>query len=149
MLSKACKYALKSVIYIATESIRGNRVKIGDIIDQIDSPEAFTGKILGELSKNKIINSHKGPYGGFDISIDKMKSTSVATIIESIDGQEAFTDCILGLKKCDNKTPCPLHKAFASGRNKLRITLENTTTYQLANDVINGKAVLIRSLKID
>jgi len=36
-----------------------------DIAEEIDSPTAFTAKILQQLVKNKVIHSIKGPHGGF------------------------------------------------------------------------------------
>ena len=61
MYSKTCEYGIKAVLYIASQSLKSKRVKIGDIVQNIDSPEAFTGKILGVLSKNDIVSSHSGP----------------------------------------------------------------------------------------
>ena len=49
MFSKTCEYGIKAVLYIASQSLENKRVKIGDIVQNIDSPEAFTSKILGVL----------------------------------------------------------------------------------------------------
>ncbi|MEB2785350.1 Rrf2 family transcriptional regulator [Algoriphagus persicinus] len=55
MFSKACEYGIKAMIYVATKSLQGVRVKMNDIVEKVGSPEAFTAKILGDLAKNGLI----------------------------------------------------------------------------------------------
>ena len=66
MFSKACEYAIKASIYIAISSLEGKRVTPKQISEEIDSPTAFTAKILQALVRNNIVNSVKGAYGGFE-----------------------------------------------------------------------------------
>ena len=51
MFSKACEYGIKAIIYIATQSLEGKRVKIVDVVENSGSPAAFTGKVLGSLRR--------------------------------------------------------------------------------------------------
>ena len=67
MFSKTCEYGLRAVIFIAQESKIDNKLSITAISDAIDSPKPFTAKILQQLTKNKIVQSIKGPHGGFFI----------------------------------------------------------------------------------
>ena len=69
MFSKACEHGIKAIIYIATQSMDGKRVKIGDVVENSGSPEAFTAKVLGSLTKYHIVNSYTGPNGGFFIDV--------------------------------------------------------------------------------
>ena len=62
MFSKACEYAIKASIFIAISSYNNKKVSPKEISEEIDSPKAFTAKILQELAKNEIIKSTKGPY---------------------------------------------------------------------------------------
>lgn len=144
MFSKSCEYGIKSIIYIATQSLQDNRVKIGDIVESVGSPEAFTGKILGALTKHGIVNSHKGPYGGFDISKSKMKETKLSEIVFAIDGDSVYNGCGLGLSECLDTQPCPVHDKFVKVRSQLKIMLETTTVYDLAVGLRSGKSVLVR-----
>ena len=54
MFSKSCEYGIKAIIYIATQSLEDVRVKIGDVAENTGTPEAFTAKILGSLTKHNI-----------------------------------------------------------------------------------------------
>src|SRR5690554_4213858 len=106
MFSKACEYGLKAVLYIATQSLKDKRVKMGGIAKNIDSPEAFTAKTLGILVKNDIVDSLKGPSGGFAIDKNKMKSIKLSQIVFALDGDSIYNGCALGLKNCESTNPC-------------------------------------------
>lgn len=144
MFSKACEYAIKAIIYIATQSLEGKRVKIADIVENSACPEAFTAKVLGTLTKHNIVNSHTGPSGGFEIELSKMKKTKLSDIVYSIDGNTNYSGCVLGLNECNSAHPCPIHDKFIDIRNSTKKALETTTIYDLATGLKSGKTVLIR-----
>ncbi len=144
MFSKACEHGIKAMTYIATQSLEGRRVKIGDIVEKAGSPEAFTGKVLGMLTKHNIVNSFTGPYGGFEIDITQMKNIKVLDIVFAIDGDSLFNGCALGLKECNNAHPCPMHERFFNIRNDLKNMLGTTSIYELAMGLKSGKTLLVR-----
>ncbi len=142
MFSKACEYGIRAVIHIAVQSNEGNRVSLKSTAKEINSPEAFTAKILQQLVKNDIISSIKGPNGGFEIERKKMKEISLSQIVSAIDGDTIFKGCGLGLKDCSEIHPCPVHYKFKKIRNDLRNMLENTTIYQLSHGLKKGLTFL-------
>ena len=144
MFSKSCEYGIKAALFIATQSIVKRRVKIGDIVRSIDSPEAFTGKILGVLSKNKIVDSYTGPNGGFEIKQENLHLVTIADIVKAIDGDSFFDDCVLGLSHCDENHPCPMHNTIALIRTKMRKELQSTTLFELATKIENRDYLLLR-----
>lgn len=144
MFSKACEYGIKAVIYIATQSMQGRKVKIGDIVTHSGSPEAFTGKILSTLSRHNIVSSQTGPYGGFSIDKENMRDIKISDIVYAIDGDAVYTECALGLKECSHTHPCPMHHKFVKVRNELKKVLETTSLYDLATGLKEGKTLLIR-----
>ncbi len=144
MFSKACEYGIKAILYIATQSIDGKRVKISDVANNSGCPEAFTAKILGKLTKSSIVNSYKGPYGGFEIEMRKMKTTKISEIVYAIDGDSLYNGCALGLNECDANDPCPMHEKFYGIRKELKTMLDTTTIYELATKLKSGKSTLIR-----
>lgn len=144
MFSKACEYGIKAMIYIATQSMMDTRIKIGDISENVGSPEAFTAKILGALVKQNIVRSHTGPNGGFYIDKRRMKEINVSEIVSAIDGDSIYNGCGLGLSECSNTQPCPMHHKFVKVRAQLKTMLETTTVYDLAMGLKSGKTILIR-----
>lgn len=109
MFSKACEYGMRAVAYIAQQSEKNIKVGVKEIAQAIDSPEAFTGKILQRLSKNDIITSIKGPYGGFSIDEKKLRSIFIADLVNVFDEEPIATSCMMGLDYCDGQHPCPIH----------------------------------------
>ncbi|MBF0597782.1 RrF2 family transcriptional regulator [Faecalibacter rhinopitheci] len=142
MFSKACEYGIKSSIYIARESISGNRVNLKQIAASVSSPEAYTAKILQQLVKSGIITSVKGKMGGFEMNPDTLKDIKLVDIIKSIDGDGLYHSCILGLNECDAKKPCALHSRVFTIRKNLQRMLEITTMNDLIDDIDNGLAFL-------
>ena len=144
MFSKACEYGIKATLYVAHQSLLGNRVGLKDIAKAIDSPEAFTAKSLQQLAKNGVVNSLKGPTGGFNIAKENLAKTKLCHIVEAIDGNSIYVACGLGLKECNELKPCPVHDQFKAIRDELKAMLETTTVQELAIRLHEGGAFLKR-----
>ncbi|MBS1681760.1 MAG: Rrf2 family transcriptional regulator [Bacteroidetes bacterium] len=143
MFSKSCEYGIRAILYILTQSMENTRVKIGDIAENVGTPLAFTGKILGALTKYNIVNSYTGPNGGFDIDRKRMKEIKVSDIVYAIDGDGVYSGCALGLNECSSAQPCPLHNRFVKVRSELKNLLETTSVYDLALGLKTGKSKLL------
>lgn len=144
MFSKACEYGIRAIIYIAEQSPKGEKVNIKEIAKAIDSPEAFTAKILQQLARCRIVNSSKGPAGGFFIDKSQLEDTMLSDIVSAIDGDSILKGCALGLPECSNEKPCAIHHKFVEVRGDLKYMLENTSLFELAENMQNGKAFLKR-----
>ncbi len=136
MFSKSCTYGLRAVIYIANVSIDGRRVGLSEIAEAIDSPTAFTAKILQQLTKSKIVKSIKGPNGGFCIESENLE-TPLRDIVMVFEGDKYLEGCGLGLSACDDDHPCPLHNEFLEVRKKLSAFLENNTLASVINQNVD------------
>ncbi len=144
MFSKACEYGIRASIYITEQSLRDRKVSLKDVAKAIESPEAYTSKILQQLVRSHIINSDKGPTGGFSIGKQELEKITLSSIVSAIDGDTIYTGCGLGLKKCNEKKPCPVHNQFKVIREKLKEMLETTTIKALAPDLEKGLTFLKR-----
>jgi Rrf2 family protein len=137
IFSKTCEYAIRAVFFIAHRTAGGGRVGIREIAAGIDSPEHFLAKILQDLSRRGIIQSAKGPNGGFYIDDASLQSPLV-NIVQAVDGNGIFTGCALGLKQCSEVSPCPLHHDFKTIRNQIHRLLETTTISEFNEDLNLG-----------
>lgn len=144
MFSKACQYGIKASVYIALQSSKGNRANLKEIAENIDTPEAFTAKILHQLAKSNILNSLKGPTGGFVIEDGKAKTIKLSAIVSAIDGDSIYRGCALGFSVCDATMPCPMHSKFVGIREDLRHMLENTSLHELAHEIVEEHTFLKR-----
>jgi Rrf2 family protein len=111
MLSLTCKAAIKAVIYLGSKSELDEKCSIKQIADGVDENEHTVGKLLQKLVKEKVINSSKGPTGGFYITKDQQKK-SLMTIVKVFDGEVVFKQCGLGLNNCNNNHPCAIHNDY-------------------------------------
>lgn len=142
MLSLTCKTAIKAVIYLASKFESGERTGIREIAEFIDASEHTVGKMLQTLVKEDVINSAKGPHGGFYIT-GKQKNQSVMTIIDAIDGKEVFSQCGLGLSKCSATHPCPMHNDYKEIRDRFKLICQQKKIIELCQTVNEGMAYLM------
>ena len=63
-------------------------------------------------------------------------------VVEIMDGTDLFDRCGLGLKKCSDKAPCPIHTKFKQVKADIWELLSTKSVAQLANDVEKGLAII-------
>lgn len=144
MFSKACQYAIRATTLIAMEGRDGKRMGLQEIADRTGSPKAFTAKILQQLVHAGILDSVKGPHGGFDLAPAKAMRVKLSHIVEAIDGDSVYRGCGMGLTTCNDLKPCPLHDQFQRIRDDLRRMLETTDIHELSFGLKEGLTFLIR-----
>ncbi|MEO5941882.1 MAG: Rrf2 family transcriptional regulator [Ferruginibacter sp.] len=143
MFSKTCEYAIRAMIFIAQKSKNGQKVGIKQITEGIDSPEHFIAKILQDLSRRGLVQSLKGPNGGFYLE-DSAKKSSLFEVVKAIDGDKFFTGCGLGLKNCSETHPCPIHDEFKKVRRQVQDMLEKAKLVDLSEALENEITFLKR-----
>ena len=141
MLSTSCKYALRAAVYITSKE--GLRCGIKEIAAEIEANEHTTAKILQLLGKEKVIASAKGPNGGFYMPSDA-PPVYLIDIVKVIDGDHFFFECGLGLKKCSEEKPCPIHHHYKAAREQLYNEFSTITIQDLSQNLTLGKSFLKR-----
>lgn len=139
MFSKACEYALKIMIFLCARKGEEKLAGLKDITKSIGSPEAYTAKILQQLVKNGLLQSLRGPTGGFRV-VDR--PITLLEIVVAIDGNRIVNDCVLGLVKCSSKRPCPVHHKFIGVRDYLKGVLSTTHLSDTTEDLDEGLSFL-------
>jgi len=132
------------MIFIAQHSRDGKRIGISQIAAGIDSPEHFIAKILQVLSKKGIVQSIKGPNGGFYLD-EKGAKISLATIVRALDGDDLFNGCGLGLRQCSPAHPCPIHDEFKKIREDIETMLEGAGIGEFTEKLDEGLLFLKRN----
>ncbi|MDP1763013.1 MAG: Rrf2 family transcriptional regulator [Sediminibacterium sp.] len=142
MLSLTCKTAIKAVIYLASKFESTEKAGIKEIAEFINASEHTVGKMLQVLVKEEVINSAKGPTGGFYITA-RQKNQSIMNIIVAIDGHEVFDQCGLGLSKCSATHPCPIHNDYKIIRDQFKAMCRQKKLSDLCETVNDGLAYLM------
>ncbi|TLX77115.1 Rrf2 family transcriptional regulator [Labilibacter sediminis] len=138
MLSNTCKYAVRSVIYLALHQEEGRKIGIKQISKDLDIPTPFLGKILQTLAKQKVLLSNKGPHGGFSLAMDASEIT-LLDIVKIIDGLDVFENCMIGMNTCksahEEGRPCPVHEQFCEVRRKMYSLFEEESIGNIVNKI--------------
>lgn len=112
MLSNACQYAIRAMLHLALHSREDKKIGVREIGDSLGIPKPFLAQLLASLTANDLVSSSKGPGGGYFLS-DLNREKTVWDIVLCIDGALKFDGCFLGLARCDDQNPCPVHYAVA------------------------------------
>jgi Rrf2 family transcriptional regulator, iron-sulfur cluster assembly transcription factor len=146
MLSNSCRYAIRSVIYLARQPKETGKIGIIKISADLDLPTPFLAKILQQLTRQKILSSSKGPHGGFALLKDP-RSITILDIVKSIDGDEIFTYCVMHNGTCNSvqqsKLPCPLHEDYSKVRAELVDVFSAKTIYDIVERANNNENIFI------
>jgi Rrf2 family protein len=84
-VSAKVDYALQAVIEIARATVRHEVISAEVIAQRHDIPEKFLEGILTSLRKARLINSYRGPSGGYELA-RPAQQVNVADVIRAIDG---------------------------------------------------------------
>ncbi len=141
MLSITCKASIKAVVFLGSKFATGARYSIKEVAAFTNENEHTVGKLLQKLVKEGIINSAKGPTGGFYMTETQTRQ-KIVRIVEAIDGKEVFKQCGLGLSKCSETRPCPLHNDYKGIRTLFEAMCSDNEIRKLYDDVNTGLAYL-------
>jgi len=146
MLSSSCKYGIRAMIYIGNQPLGISKTGIKQISKDLDLPTPYLAKILQQLVRQKILDSTKGPHGGFSLLKDPGKIT-LLDIVRTIDGDDIFDNCIIHNKTCKSvdkhKDPCPVHDDYSKVRNNLIELFSSTTIKDLVKKINGIKKIVI------
>lgn len=146
MLSNSCRYAIRAMIYIASQPEGPGKTGIKQIAKDLDLPTPFLAKILQQLVRQKILSSLKGPHGGFSILRDP-KTITLYDIIKIIDGEDIFTDCIIHNGTCScvdsEQKSCLVHEDYSNVRNELINLFKRKNIYNLVVEAKQAGEIFI------
>lgn len=140
MLSRSTEYAIRALVFIQLQNWDSKRPGVAEIAQKIESPGAYTAKILQTLAKHKLINSIKGRGGGF--FFDESEHLTLYEVIHVMEGDACFYKCGFGLKSCNNDNPCPLHDQYKIIRDGFFEIVKTETIQSLSRKIAEGTAVL-------
>jgi len=133
LFSRQCEYAIRGVIFLALKQ-PGEWTSIKDLSARLDVPYHFLGKILQSLVRKGLLDSQKGPSGGFTLAVPA-KDISLFRIIEAVDGPGFSEHCVLGFPECGGKNPCSVHDMWGGIREEIVAMTTEKNVAQLAKDM--------------
>ncbi|HBC79943.1 MAG TPA: Rrf2 family transcriptional regulator [Bacteroidales bacterium] len=146
MLSNSCRYGIRAVVYIAIRYPAKTNIGIKEISGDLNLPAPYLAKILQLLARHKILNSVKGPNGGFSLQ-KRPESVTMLDIVKIIDGEALFENCLIHDGSCTeakkkNRT-CPVHDDFSKIREDIDKLFRGKTIQDLVNTAGASKNISI------
>ncbi len=105
LLSEACEYGLRAVVWMA--QCPGKPQKVKDIAEEIRAAPGYLVKVLQELTKAGILTARRGSHGGFTLRSDPAQLTAL-DVINAIDPFERISTCPLDSHIHAGRL-CPIH----------------------------------------
>jgi Rrf2 family protein len=141
--SKTCEYALRALSYLASTE-KGTLTMIPEVSCKTGVPAPYIAKVFQSLVRSGILESQRGPTGGFAFKRPP-ETITLFEIIQTIDDVTAFVNqCVMGLDKCSSANACPLHFIWTRTKKQILNKLRTSTFKQVTKKI--GK-VKYRELK--
>jgi Rrf2 family transcriptional regulator, iron-sulfur cluster assembly transcription factor len=131
LFAAATGYALQALAHLPEG---GGYVLAGDLAEALDLPGPFLSKILQNLAKVGILESVRGPKGGFRLA-RPAKEICVGEVVDAVEGPGSLEKCVMGFPMCDAQKPCPMHDAWNSVKTQVEASLTSTSLKELHQTV--------------
>ena len=142
MLSNTSNFAIRALIYLELYSSPEKKMGTKQMVADLDIPTPFLSKILQLLVKSKLLDSTKGPNGGFSLGLDA-KDIHLMDIIDIIEGRDSFEKCAIGVKYCrEQENKCAVHKQYSKLREEMKQMFSASNIYDLAQQIEQNKTSL-------
>lgn len=126
MISATAQYALRSVVYLAScESDYVSRIEIAELTY---IPRDYLLKVLNQLDTAGIIESRRGPGGGYRLVREPARIT-VLDVVAAVDQIPRIDACPLGI--AGHLKLCPLHQLLDDASRLVEEAFQKTTIQQL------------------
>ncbi len=132
MFSQTVEYALRAVVYLATEHAAANRMNSEQIAKATSVPQAYLSKVLKQLAHGEIITSARGAKGGFAIARPPAQ-ISILEIVNAVEPFQRIKTCPLGLSAHYDQL-CALHCRMDRSLEIVESELRNSTLADIIAD---------------
>jgi Rrf2 family protein len=127
MISQTAEYALRAVVYLASEGT--NARTTAQIAKTTQVPAGYLAKVMQSLSRGGVVNSQRGLNGGFTLAHDPDELT-VLEVVTAVDPIRRFPECPLGIPSHGRRL-CPLHYQLDQAAALVEGLFGDTTIAQL------------------
>ena len=125
MISHTAEYALRAVVHLA-ERDSALLTPVGEIASALDVPANYLSKILHQLARAGVVESTRGPHGGFRLG-SAPEEISLADVIGAFDSLKEQRRCLLGRPRCNDSNPCGAHEHYKLVKEPLTAFFRDTT----------------------
>jgi len=127
LFSTATGYALRALAALPED---GTFCLAKDLSSRLELPGPYLAKILQGLVQGDILESVRGPKGGFRLLRPSHRIT-VGEVVVALEGPNSLDGCIMGFPTCSCEQPCPLHEAWSAVKVQVATSMTEATIRDL------------------
>ncbi len=131
-LSTKTRYGMRAMIDLAFLHEFDEPVTIREIARRNRIPESFLEQLLGTLRKEGLVQSIRGPQGGY-ILAKEPEEISVSDIINSLEGPIRLAECI-EVPLCGEARNCPSRVLWSRIKDSIDEITHTTTLKDLISE---------------
>ena len=138
------RYAVTAMLDLSINYQNGP-ITLSDISKRQGISLSYLEQLFSKLRKNGLVDSARGPGGGYRLSRDAAE-IAVGEIIHAVDEKIDATNCG-GKGDCLNGGPCLTHELWCDLSNKIRDFLDGITLGQLVENREQRKAMELENVE--
>jgi Rrf2 family transcriptional regulator, iron-sulfur cluster assembly transcription factor len=140
LFSTATGYALQTLVSLS-EGASYHLART--MAKQLQLPGPYLAKILQNLVQAGILESVRGPRGGFRLA-KSAQAVTVGEVVEALEGSGSLHGCIMSFPSCCPENPCPMHSAWSHAKAQLVAFMTQATIQDLQRLNTRGKPLAKR-----
>lgn len=132
-LTSRVDYGLRALIELALLHRLGRPVQVKDIARRQDIPEDYLGQLMVSLRKAGLVESVRGPSGGYVLSRTPEEIT-LAQALEALEGPLGQTECGLhdSRARCGMVAACAIQETWSRAAQAALGVLQSVTIEDLS-----------------
>lgn len=139
-LTRTADVGVRIMTHLAMQP-SGVRMTVAELASQSDASVPFTGRILQRLVGGRLVISHRGYVGGFELARPS-RSISMLDIVAALDGPLCLNACLPGGSGCGRMAWCGAHAVWANAQRALETVLAAESLERLAAIAMHHRAAL-------
>ena len=139
-ITRTADYGVRVMTHLAMLPA-GTRVTVAELAQESDASTAFVGKILQRLVAARLVVSHRGYEGGFELG-RASESITLLDIVSALEGPLCLNQCLPGGSGCDRQPWCGAHGVWAEAQAALAAVLGRETLANLASKTVRNRQQL-------
>ena len=133
-LSPAAELAMRAALTLAIEYGKGP-VRLCDICAVRDMQRDYTAKVLGYLSRARLVVPIRGKNGGYTLARDPGEIT-LLDVIEAVEGPISLNLCQKENPECDQADTCPVGAVWSDIQDFAVGKLSGKTLAQCVTELV-------------
>jgi len=138
--TKRADYGLIAMHYIASHRDEG-AVSAKRIDEEFHIPAELLAKILQRLAKHRLITSHNGPKGGYELT-RRPDAITVGQVLRALEGPIRIVSCMTEGDDCPQYSRCNLRRPVQKIQANISRMLDTMTLAELTSDGFVPEAAL-------